>query len=175
MQENGVIDEIDKKVISLIQGDLPLDRMPFAVMAKKIGITEDEIINRVTDLKKRDILRRFGATLRHQEAGFSSNAMVTWIVPEDRVEDVGKIFARFPQVTHCYQRNPQRDWRYNLYSMVHGSNREECYRIAERMSRSAGIDDYLLLFSEKEFKKTSMEYFQYQYTEIEEQEKGDCP
>jgi hypothetical protein len=43
--------------------------------------------------------------------------------------------------------------------MIHGSNREQCFQIAERMSRSAGIDEYKLLFSEKEFRKTSMEYF----------------
>lgn len=154
-----MIDEVDKKVISLIQGDLPLHRRPFAVMAEEVGLTEEEFIKRVKYLKKRGIIRRFGATLRHQEAGFSSNAMVAWLVPHDRIEEVGNILARFPEVTHCYQRNPQSDWRYNLYSMVHAGNHDECYRIAERMSRSTGIDDYVLLFSEKEFKKTSMDYY----------------
>ena len=110
-------------------------------------------------LKKQGIIRRFGATLRHQEAGFSSNAMIAWLVPDDRVEEAGNILAKFREVTHCYQRKPQADWRYNLYTMVHGSNRDQCYQIAERMSHSVGIDEYVLLFSEKEFKKTSMEYF----------------
>jgi len=154
-----MIDELDKKVINLIQGDLTLDRRPFAVMAEKIGISEEEFLIRVRDLKRQGIIRRFGATLRHQEAGFSSNAMVAWLVPDDRVEEAGKVLAQFQEVTHCYQRKPQRDWRYNLYTMVHGSNRDQCYQIAERMSQSAGIDEYILLFSEKEFKKTSMEYF----------------
>ena len=108
---------------------------------------------------KRGIIRRFGATLRHQEAGFSSNAMVAWIVPDERIEEVGETMAGFREVTHCYQRRTQRDWRYNLYTMIHGDNRDECYRIARRMSRHTGIDEYTLLFSEKEFKKTSMEYF----------------
>jgi len=71
-----VIDELDKKIIGFIQGDLPLDPKPFAVMADKIGITEDEFVERIRSLKKRGIIRRFGATLRHQEAGFSSNAMI---------------------------------------------------------------------------------------------------
>lgn len=154
-----MIDELDKKVVNLIQGDLPVDQRPFAVMAEKIGITEEEFLKRVKDLKERGIIRRFGATLRHQEAGFSSNAMIAWLVPEDRVEEVGKIMAEFREVTHCYQRRPQKNWHYNLYTMVHGSNRDECHQIAERMSRSVGINEYELLFSEKEFKKTSMEYF----------------
>ena len=154
-----MIDELDKKVIRLIQGDLPLDLKPFAILAAKIGISEDQFIGRINELKKRGVIRRFGATLRHQEAGFASNAMIAWLVPDHRIEEVGKILAGFREVTHCYQRKQQGDWDYNLYSMVHGNNREQCYRIAERMSQSVGIDDYILLFSEKEFRKTSMEYF----------------
>jgi DNA-binding Lrp family transcriptional regulator len=154
-----MIDELDKKVIGLVQGDLPLNPRPFAAMAAEIGITEREFIERVSDLKKRGIIRRFGATLRHQEAGFSSNAMIAWCVPDDRIDKVGKTLAEFREVTHCYQRKPQKDWKYNLYTMVHGNNRDECCQIADRMSRAAAINDYVLLFSEKEFRKTSMEYF----------------
>ncbi len=154
-----MVDEIDKKVIGLIQGDLPLTRRPFATMAEKISLPEEEFISRVKNLKKQGIIRRFGATLRHQEAGLSSNAMIAWIVPDDRVEEAGRTLSKFPEVTHCYQRRPQKDWYYNLYTMVHGSNRDRCIQTAKRMSRSIDIDQYLLLFSEKEFKKTSMEYF----------------
>ena len=154
-----MIDELDKKIIGLIQGDLPLDPRPFAVMAKSIGITEDEFVKRVRHYKETGVLRRFGATLRHQEAGFNSNAMVAWLVPDDRVEETGRAMADFREVTHCYQRRQQKDWRYNLYTMIHGDNRDECYRIARQMSRQTGIDEYILLFSEKEYKKTSMKYF----------------
>jgi DNA-binding Lrp family transcriptional regulator len=152
-------DELDKKVISLIQGDLPVDQRPFAVMAEQIGITEAQFIERVQNLKKQGIIRRFGATLRHQEAGFRSNAMVAWLVPDHRIDEVGEILARFREVTHCYQRKPQNDWPYNLYTMIHGNNRNQCYQIAQQMSLSTGIDKYELLFSEKEFRKISMEYF----------------
>ena len=154
-----MIDELDKKVINLIQGDIPLGPRPFALMAEKIGMSEEEFVTRVRDLKERGIIRRFGATLRHQEAGYSSNAMIAWSVPDERMEEVGKTLSRFREVTHCYQRRPQEDWHYNLYTMVHGSTREDCYQIAERMSRRVGIREFTLLFSEEEFKKTSMKYF----------------
>ena len=154
-----MIDEVDKKVIALIQGDLPLVPRPYAEMAEMVGMREEKLLDRIKDLKKRGILRRFGATLRHQEAGFSSNAMVAWAVPDDRVEGIGETLSRYREVTHCYQRKPQEDWQYNVYTMIHGNNHEQCYEIAERMSLSIGIDEYVLLFSEKEFKKTSMEYF----------------
>ncbi|MBN1102982.1 MAG: Lrp/AsnC family transcriptional regulator [Deltaproteobacteria bacterium] len=154
-----MIDETDKKVIALIQGDLPLDPKPFALLAERIGVSEKEFLARVASLKKKGIIRRFGATLRHQEAGFSSNAMVGWMVPEERIEEVGQLMAGFREVTHCYQRAPWKGWPYNLYTMIHGDDRGQCRGTAKRMSRSSGIDRYVLLFSEKEFKKTSMEYF----------------
>jgi len=154
-----MINELDKRVIRNIQGDLPLERRPFAAIAEKIGVSEKEVVARIRRLKEQGIIRRFGATLRHQEAGFSSNAMVAWLVPDDLVEKVANILVRFREVTHCYQRRPQEDWLYNLYTMVHGSNEGQCYQIAESMSRSTGIDEYVLLLSEEEFKKTSMEYF----------------
>ena len=154
-----MIDEVDKKVIGLIQGDLPVDPRPFAAMAERIGISEDEFVERVRSLKERGVIRRFGATLRHQDAGFSSNAMVAWLVPEHMVDEVGEIMAQFREVTHCYQRRPQKDWKYNLYTMIHGDNEQECFQIANRISQETGMEDYTLLFSEKEFKKTSMQYF----------------
>jgi DNA-binding Lrp family transcriptional regulator len=154
-----MVDELDKKIIGLLQGDLPLDPKPFAILAESIGISEDELIERVISMKENGIIRRFGATLRHQEAGFSSNAMGAWLVPDERIEEVGRAMASFREVTHCYHRRPQKDWKYNLYTMIHGDTRDECYGIARRISQATGIDDYVLLFSEKEFKKTSMEYF----------------
>jgi len=157
--EQTMIDDLDKKVIGLIQGDLPVDRRPFAILAEKIGITEEEFLDRVKNLKKKGALRRFGATLRHQKAGYGSNAMIAWLVPDERIDEVGEKLARFREVTHCYQRNPQGDWHYNLFSMVHGNNRDQCYEIAERMALGVNISDYTLLFSVTEFKKRSMEYF----------------
>ncbi len=154
-----MINELDKKIINLLQGDLPLTPTPFAVVAEQLGIPEERLLTRIKELKEQGIIRRFGATLRHQEAGFSSNAMVVWQVPNERIEEVGNAFAGFREVTHCYRREPQEDWPFNLYSMVHGSDRDACRKIAERMSRAVSIAEYDLLFSQKEFKKTSMKYY----------------
>ncbi len=154
-----MMDDIDKLIIKLIQGDIPLKPRPFAILASEIGITEEEFIKRINRLKKEGIIRRFGATLRHQIAGFSANAMVAWSVPEDKVDKIGEILSKFKEVTHCYQRLPHKDWQYNLYTMIHADTRERCYEIAKKMSELVGISNYVLLFSEKEYKKTSMRYF----------------
>ena len=154
-----MIEDIDKKIISQIQKDLPVHPQPFALMAEKIGISEEAFIERVKSLKQSGIIRRFGATLRHQEAGFKANAMIAWNAPEETIREMGKTFARFKEVSHCYHRAPKGDWPYNLYTMVHGGSRNECREIAQRLSSATGLTEYAVLFSEKEFKKTSMEYF----------------
>ncbi len=153
------IDEIDKKVISFIQGDLPLESRPFAKLAERAGLSEEKFLERIKRLKREGIIRRFGATLRHQEAGYASNAMVAWRVPDHLVDKVGKSLARFRRVTHCYHRRPAKDWPYNLYTMIHGASKKECLELAEQMAQSVGIKDYQVLFSKREFKKTSMQYF----------------
>jgi DNA-binding Lrp family transcriptional regulator len=156
---SAMIDALDKKVIQLVQGDLPVHPRPFAILAERLGITEQEFLARIQSLKEKGVIRRFGATLRHQEAGFSSNALVAWDVPEERVREVGKTLAKFREVTHCYQRTPDKSWPYSVYTMIHGDDKDECYRIARRMAEKVGVEGYVLLFSKKEFKKTSMEYF----------------
>lgn len=154
-----MVDELDKKIIGLLQKDIPVAPRPYKIIADQLGVEEDEILKRIETMVKKGVIRRFGATLYHQEAGFSANAMVAWVIPEDKIDETGRTMAGFREVTHCYHRRPQRDWKYSLYTMIHGDSREECYKIAKKMSEKTGINDYSLLFSEKEFKKTSMEYF----------------
>lgn len=152
--------DLEKKIIALLQTDIPVTKRPYLDMAEKIGITEDEFLTVLNDLNDRNMIRRFGATLKHQKSGYKANAMVAWKIPEDRVEEVGPVMASFREVTHCYRRNPARDWDNNLYTMVHGGTEEECYAIVEKISKAINEDTYSLLFSREELKKTSMTYFE---------------
>ena len=103
-----MLTDLEKKIIALMQTDIPVIKRPFLEMAEKIGITEDKFLGVLKDLDKRGLIRRFGATLKHQKSGFKANAMVAWKVPEERVEKTGNIMATFHEITHCYRRNPAR-------------------------------------------------------------------
>ena len=150
--------DIEKKLISQIQEDIPLTPQPYKEMAKRLKITEEEVLQILQDLCDRGVIRRFGATLRHQKSGYAANAMVAWQVAEDRIVVVGAIMANFKQVSHCYRRNPSDTWPYNLYTMVHATDETSCINTARRMSEEAEVDTYRLLFSRRELKKTSMKY-----------------
>ena len=154
-----MLTEIEKKVISALQGDIPVTKTPFLEMAESVGLSESQFLEAADSLNKRGIIRRFGATLKHQKSGYRANAMVAWQVDEDRVREVGEKMADFDQVTHCYRRDPARGWPYNLYTMVHAADEKTCRDIAAQISRRVSVDSYTLLFSRRELKKTSMKYF----------------
>lgn len=151
--------DLEKAVIRELTGDLEVIPQPFDPIAQKVGISQRRLLTIVRRLKEEGYIRRFGATLRHRNSGFAANAMVVWLIPEERIDAVGRTMASFREVTHCYHRRPQGKWPYNLFTMIHGATEEACQRIAREISRATGMSDYKLLFSQRELKKTTMRYF----------------
>src|SRR4030042_2724736 len=94
----------DKKLIRLIQGDLLLSRTPFEPLAQQLGWEKKQLRRRVHDFRRLGLIRRFGAILRHQIAGYRGNAMVVWKVPEDQIVRIGRAVVSFAAVSHCYYR-----------------------------------------------------------------------
>jgi DNA-binding Lrp family transcriptional regulator len=103
-------------------------------------------------------MRRFGAFVRHQKMGFTFNGMSVWDVPHEDCTHIGRCFASFPFVSHCYERPRNEAWPYNLYAMVHGKTEEELEAHLALMRESSGLDCEVLV-SLKEYKKTSPVYF----------------
>lgn len=154
-----MLSEIEIKIVRELQNDLPLVSRPFKEVADRLGISERELLDKIKEFIDRGIIRRFGATIRHQDVGFVANAMVVWDVPEERISETGRLMAEFPEVTHCYQRACHAGWNYPLFTVLHGRSPEECVRITEKIASATGIKNYRLLFSTRELKKSSMKYF----------------
>jgi DNA-binding Lrp family transcriptional regulator len=154
-----MLTEREKEVLSEVQGDLAVEARPYATIARRLGISEEEVLETLRGLSDRGIIRRFGVTIRHQISGFEANAMAAFLVEEERADDVAEVIVTYPQVTHCYRRIPMGGWKYNLFAMIHGSSEDECREIAAEIAEKCGISDYQLLFSHTEHKKTSMRYF----------------
>lgn len=155
-----MLTEIEKKVIRGLQRDLPVSPRPFLDIAQGLGLAEEELTAIIQKLMDQGYIRRFGATIRHRISGFQANAMAAWKVPAEKVAQVGAQMAARREVTHCYERQVSGDWPHNIFTMIHGKTQEECEAIARRMAAATGIQDYVLLFSDAELKKTTMRYFQ---------------
>ena len=133
------LSEQDINVIREIQEDLSTDREPFATMADRLGVSQSAMFETARSLQERGFLRRYAAILFHRRAGFRSNAMGVWAVPEDRVTETGQQMASFSAVSHCYQRPTYPDWPYNVFTMVHGRSDEECEEILAAIKEGTGV------------------------------------
>ena len=153
------VTEFEIAAIRELQEDILLTPHPFQPMASRLGIAQSELFALADSFKQRGAMRRFSAVLHHRRAGFKANAMVVWKVPPDRSEEVGNEMARSRWVTHCYERPTYPDFQYSHYTMIHATSSQQCQDVARDISRATGIDDYQLLYSTREYKKTRVRYF----------------
>jgi DNA-binding Lrp family transcriptional regulator len=139
----------DRRRINLLCQDIPHTKTPFS----DLGIDVAEIRG---DLDQK-IMRRFGAVLRHQQAGFDANAMVCLAVAD--TERAGALLAENPHVSHCYERSPFQGFPYNVYAMFHGQSEAELEQSIGSAVSALNAPDHAVLTSLKELKKTSFVYF----------------
>ena len=151
--------EEDKNFIRELQKDMEIIDEPFVKAAKNLGITENELFDKMKHYEDIGVMRRFAAILRHRKVGFTANGMIVWKVPEDRISEVGEKLGAFPQVSHCYERPTYSDWPYNVFSMIHCKTHDEAHEMAKTIQEQIQVPDYDILFSSREFKKIRVEYF----------------
>lgn len=161
------LSEIEKQVIRETQEDIPLVEKPFELIAQKLGISQEEVLKVLKNLKEKKVMKRFSAILYHRNAGFKANGMSVWKVEKD-IEEVGNFFASFKAVSHCYERTTNGKWNFNLFAMIHGRKKDEVIEFCEFLSKETGIKDYEVLFSKREFKKKRVKLFSKEFYEWEE-------
>jgi glutamate-1-semialdehyde 2,1-aminomutase len=149
----------DRAFIRELQEDIEIVPQPFAAVAQRLGVSQQEVLDWLQHARAAGWLRRFAAILHQREAGYVANGMVVWRVPEDSIERVAAVATSLPQVSHCYQRPTYPDWPYNLFTMIHAKTREGCRALAQKISQDTGVSDYVILFSTKEYKKAHLKYF----------------
>jgi siroheme decarboxylase len=151
------LDDLDKAILKLAQGDLPICASPYDEWAVKLGIQTAELLRRIAVLKESGFIRDFKAILRHRQAGIMANAMVVWAVEPGRVEEVGALLAGEAAVTHCYERPAF--GVYNIFSMMHGHNEDELLDLVKRIAETIRVARYKVYWSKQELKKSSLQYY----------------
>lgn len=152
--------DTERAILRIVQFQLPDSLTPYADIAREVGADEETVLALLRRLKEDGAIRRFGASIKHQKTGWSHNAMVAWIVDEKDSDAIGETAARNPRISHVYYRPTcAADWPYTLYTMVHGRSAEECQDVIDELRRETALDEYAVLDSLKELKKTSMTYF----------------
>jgi len=148
-----------KEIVRQMQGAVPVVAEPFAAIAGQVGMPEAELIEQLREWRTFGVLRRLGAVVRHQTLGFHGNGMGVWFVSAADVITAGRHLVTFAEVTHCYERPAAPEFPYNMYAMIHAATPERARRLFERISAAVELGDGTLLLSVREYKKSSMAYF----------------
>lgn len=152
--------EHEQAILRIVQDNLPDSLTPYADIAQAAGCTEEEVLALLRGLKEDGTIRRFGASVRHQRAGWTHNVMVAWKIDPELVEEAGTRAAEHPRVSHAYYRpSSAPDWPYTLYTMIHGRSGQDCLDAVEELRRDTPLKTCAMLESLKELKKISMTYF----------------
>jgi DNA-binding Lrp family transcriptional regulator len=153
------LDEGQKALIRLLQDDLPLVERPFDLLARQLGRPVEHVLAQLADWQKTGTLRRLGAILHHRALGFTANGMAVFDVSAPRLDAAGAILAARPDISHCYRRPPLPDFPYNLYAMIHGRSKPQVLAALEEILAALGPCPHAVLFSTRQYKKSSMRYF----------------
>jgi len=141
------MDDIDRKILNLLQTDFPIEEEPFKKIGERVGIEEDEVLQRIKALQDEKIIRRIGAVFDLRKLGFVSSLCAAR-VPEERIADFVGIVNAYPGVTHNYRRSHE----YNIWFTFIAPSEEELQRSIEEIRRRTGIDDILSLRATRTFK-----------------------
>jgi DNA-binding Lrp family transcriptional regulator len=153
------MDDVDRRLIAKLQGDIPLTVDPYRTLADHLGVSEETVIVRLQALSASGKLKRIGAVLRHQNSGYAANAMVVFKAPPDEMERLGKLLAESPLVSNCYERASCAEWPYTLYAMMHDRNMETIEEFVRIFALEHGVERFTVLESREELKKASMLFF----------------
>lgn len=155
-----MLDKIDQQLLMQLGEGLPICSHPYAEIGGVLNISENEVITRIEKLQQTGVIKRFGIIVKHAKVGYLANAMCVWQVPTTQIDEMARYLLEFPFVTLCYQRPMLPQWRYNLYCMIHGKNKETVETQIAQINAHAQLQTFPheVLFSRRCFKQRGAIY-----------------
>lgn len=152
---NQVMTETEQKITRLIHRGLPICETPYKDLGKCLGITGSEVTGVIQLMYHRNLLRRWGVVFRYCEMGYHSSATVVWDIPNKQLDSIATKIAGKNTVSVCVKR-PRclPDWRYNLFSEIHGKTALAVVEEIETIVNMFGLQGFerSVLFSGRCFK-----------------------
>ena len=141
------LDDIDKTILNRIQSDFPITSRPYLTVADELNLTESDVLERVSKMKKTGIIRRIGGNFVPGKLGFVSTLCAA-NVPPDKIKHFAEVVNRYPGVTHNYQRDNQ----YNVWFTFIAPSMEEIDANLKKIAGETGVSDILNLPATRVFK-----------------------
>jgi DNA-binding Lrp family transcriptional regulator len=124
--------DVDRRLLDDFQQSLPLSPTPFADMAARLGVSEDEVLGRLRHFQEQGIVSRVGPVLAPNRVGAS--VLAAMAVPESELESIAALVSSFPEVNHNYEREHD----FNLWFVVAARDQDELDAVLVRIEAQAG-------------------------------------
>lgn len=144
-----------------LEKGLETTSQPYLSIAKLIDCSEQQVMNQIHVWQTEKLIRRFGLVVNHRNLGFTANAMVVWDIDNENVDSIASKLAKYPEVSLCYRRpRSLPDWPYNLFCMIHGTDRHIVLRQIAKITKELSLDktEKAILFSTKAYKQHGARY-----------------
>lgn len=129
------MDEKDRALLNEIQSNFPVDPRPYQALGARLGIGEDEVLKRISNLRKAGIIRRIGASINSRKIGFVSTLLAAR-APEDKFQRFVAMVNQVDGVTHNYLRRHE----YNVWFTLISPSEAEKRRVLDELMERTGIE-----------------------------------
>jgi DNA-binding Lrp family transcriptional regulator len=142
-----LMDTIDKKLLNLVQNEIPIDKRPFKILGEKLSLTENEVLKRLFKLKNDGFIRRIGGIFDSKKLGYKSTLCAARI-PENKIEEAAKFINSYDEVTHNYLREDE----YNMWFTIITSSEKNLNIILKEIQNNLNFKEIIILPSTRLFK-----------------------
>jgi DNA-binding Lrp family transcriptional regulator len=146
-ENNALMDEMDRMILNEIQSHFPIEARPYQVLGEKLGCSEEEVLQRVQDLKDREVIRRIGANCNSRKLGYTSTLCAAKVP--------SRLMARFVEVVNSYMgvtHNYRRDHDYNIWFTLIAPSEEKIESILSEIVELTEVGEVISLPAERLFK-----------------------
>ncbi|MDF9747530.1 Lrp/AsnC family transcriptional regulator [Natrinema salsiterrestre] len=156
----GDLSPLEAELLLEIQDGFPLSATPYRDIAANVGYAVEDVLAALERLRDDGCIKRIGCVINHVVTGFDANCMVVWDVPDDELDVLGERAGGLPYVTLCYHRprRPDREWPYNLFTMIHGRDPEAVDEKIDELAADYLPVDHERLYSTETLKQTGARY-----------------
>jgi DNA-binding Lrp family transcriptional regulator len=132
-----LMDAVDRAIVNQLQGGFPVCERPYAEAASTLGLTEDELMQRLDILLENGTLTRFGPMYHAERLGGALTLAAMKVAVED-FERVTEIVNRFPEVAHNYAR----EHAFNMWFVLATEAPERIEQVIGEIEKAAGYRVY---------------------------------
>lgn len=129
------LDETDKRIVNALQGGFPLVERPYAAAAEALGLSEEELIDRLKGLKEKGAATRFGPMFNADKLG-GAVMLAALAAPEETFDEVAELVNAHPEVAHNYHRVH----RLNMWFVLAAETKERIEEVVREIEKETGFE-----------------------------------